>query len=101
MPTLRNVLMLCQGKAIPEIFQDLLGDMGLTIFPEVQMVRFACRCSFNRVLGALKLLGVNELQDMIEKDEGAEATCDFCGEVYHADRAQLSQLINDLQAESM
>ncbi len=93
--------LLRQGKAIPEIFQDLLGDMGLTIFPEVQMVRFNCRCSFNRVLGALKLLGVDELQDMIEKDDGAEATCDFCGEVYRANCDQLSQLIEDLQAESV
>lgn len=93
--------LLRQGKSIPEIFQDLLGDMGLTIFPEVQMVRFDCRCSFNRVLGALKLLGVNELQDMIEKDEGAEATCDFCGEVYRANCDHLSQLIDDLQAESV
>lgn len=93
--------LLRQGKTIPAIFQDLLGDMGLTIFPEVQMVRFDCRCSFNRVLGALKLLGVDELQDMIEKDDGAEATCDFCGEVYRADCDQLSQLINDLQAESV
>ncbi|MFP4297849.1 MAG: Hsp33 family molecular chaperone HslO [Spirulinaceae cyanobacterium] len=93
--------LLRQGKTIPEIFQDLLGDMGLTIFPEVQMVRFDCRCSFNRVLGALKLLGVNELQDMIEKDEGAEAICDFCGEVYRANCDHLSQLIDDLQAESV
>jgi molecular chaperone Hsp33 len=93
--------LLRQGKTIPEIFQDLLGDMGLTIFPEVQMVRFDCRCSFNRVLGALKLLGVNELQDMIEKDKGAEAICDFCGEVYRANCDHLSQLIDDLQAESV
>lgn len=93
--------LLRQGKTISEIFQDLLGDMGLHIFPEVQMVRFDCRCSFNRVLGALKLLGVDELQDMIEKDNGAEATCDFCGEVYHADCDHLSQLIDDLEAESV
>jgi molecular chaperone Hsp33 len=93
--------LLRQGKTIPEIFHDLLGDMGLHIFPEVQMVRFDCRCSFSRVLGALKLLGVDELQDMIEKDDGAEATCDFCGEVYHANRDHLSQLIDDLEAESV
>ncbi|MEC4805100.1 MAG: Hsp33 family molecular chaperone HslO [Jaaginema sp. PMC 1079.18] len=88
--------LLRQGKTLPEIFQDLLGDLGLMIFPEIQMVRFSCRCSFNRVLGALKLLGADELQDMIDKDNGAEATCDFCGEVYHADRKDLSQLIEEL-----
>ena len=89
------------GKTLPEIFNDLLGDMDLSILPEVQMVRFDCKCSFDRVLGALKMLGVDELQDMIEKDDGAEATCHFCGEVYQADRQHLAQLIEDLQAESV
>ncbi|MDF5711160.1 MAG: Hsp33 family molecular chaperone HslO [Nostoc sp. S4] len=88
------------GKTLPEIFDDLLGDMGLAIFPERQMLRFHCGCSFDRALGALKILGEAELQDMIIKDDGAEATCDFCGNVYHASSERLAQLIADLQAES-
>ncbi len=89
------------GKTLPEIFEQLLGDMGLVILPEVQMVRFHCGCSFERVLGALKMLGEAELQDMIEKEEGAEATCHFCGEVYQASSHELAQLIEDLRAESV
>ncbi|TBR57749.1 Hsp33 family molecular chaperone [Westiellopsis prolifica IICB1] len=88
------------GKSLIEIFQDLLGDMGVSLFPETQMLRFHCGCSFDRVLGALKMLGEEELQDMIIKDNGAEATCDFCGTVYQASRDHLAQLIVDLQAES-
>jgi molecular chaperone Hsp33 len=88
------------GKSLIEIFQDLLGDMGVNIFPETQMLRFHCGCSFDRVLGALKMLGEAELQDMIIKDNGAEATCDFCGTVYQASSDHLAQLIVDLQAES-
>lgn len=88
------------GKNLTEIFQDILGDMGLHIFPETQMLRFHCGCSMSRMLRALKMLGEDELQDMIAKDDGAEATCDFCGEVYQASSEQLAQLIADLQAES-
>lgn len=88
------------GLTLPEIFEQLLGDMGLNILPETQLVRFHCGCSFDRVLGALKMLGEAELQDMIEKDNGAEATCHFCGEVYQASSDELAQLILDLQAES-
>jgi molecular chaperone Hsp33 len=90
--------LLRQGKTLSNIFTDLLGDFGLNIFPEVQMVRFDCGCSFNRVLGALKMLGVDELEDMIIKDGGAEATCHFCGEIYQANVDHLSELIQDLQA---
>lgn len=91
--------LLRSGKSLKDIFQELLGDFGLSILPETQLLRFDCRCSFPRVLGALKILGENELQDMIEKDNGAEATCDFCGEVYQANRHHLAQLIWEIQAE--
>lgn len=45
------------GKTLPEIFQQLLGDMGLVMLPETQLLRFHCGCSIDRVLGALKMLG--------------------------------------------
>jgi molecular chaperone Hsp33 len=93
--------LLQEGRTLPEIFEQLLGDMNLVILPEVQMVRFHCACSFDRVLGALKMLGEAELQDMIEKDDGAEATCHFCAEVYQASRDELVQLIEDLRTESV
>ncbi len=89
------------GKTLPNIFEELLGDLDLIILPETNLVRFHCPCSFERVLRALKLLGEEELQDMIEKDEGAEATCHFCGEVYQANKEDLYKLIEDLRSESL
>lgn len=91
--------LLQSGKSLTDIFEELLGDLDLVIFPDTQLVRFDCRCSFDRVLGALKMLGEVELQDMIEKDDGAEATCEFCGEIYQASSDHLAQLIQDLQAD--
>ena len=87
------------GKTLRSIMRELLGDLELFIFPESYPISFQCGCSWNRVLGALKMLGEAELQDMIEKDKGAEAICQFCGEVYQADETQLSQLITDLKSE--
>ncbi|HIK12417.1 MAG TPA: Hsp33 family molecular chaperone HslO [Oscillatoriaceae cyanobacterium M33_DOE_052] len=92
--------LLRSGKTLPEIFEQLLGDMDLQILPETQLLRFHCRCTHERMLGALKLLGQAELQDMIEKDNGAEATCHFCGQIYTATSDQLGDLIVALQAES-
>lgn len=92
--------LLQSGLTLPEIFDQLLGDMGLVMIPETQLVRFHCGCSFERVLGALRMLGEAELQDMIEKDDGAEATCHFCGKVYQASSDELAQLIVELKAES-
>ncbi|NMF82829.1 Hsp33 family molecular chaperone HslO [Nodosilinea sp. P-1105] len=86
-------------KTLPQIFDGLVGDMGLEILPESQLVQFNCPCSFERMLGALKLLGEEELRDMIETDNGAEATCHFCNQVYHTNSDQLAQLIEDLRDE--
>ncbi|NET02710.1 MAG: Hsp33 family molecular chaperone HslO [Sphaerospermopsis sp. SIO1G2] len=88
------------GKSLPEIFTGILGDMSLNIFPETQMLRFHCGCSLEKVLDALKILGEEELQDMIIKDDGAEATCDFCGNIYQVDSDHLNQLIVDLRTEA-
>ncbi|MGB2923913.1 MAG: Hsp33 family molecular chaperone HslO [Limnothrix sp.] len=90
--------LLRQGKSLQDIFQSLLGDEGLHFFPETQLVRFDCGCTFERMMGALKLLGEEELKDMIVTDGGAEATCNFCNEVYHADVDHLSRLIEELGA---
>lgn len=92
--------LLRSGKTLPEIFKQLLGDMGLNILPEHQIVRFHCGCSFEKVLGAMKMFGTHELKDMIEKDNGAQAICEFCGSVYQPTSQDLAQLIQDLQQPS-
>ncbi|MEL6469240.1 MAG: Hsp33 family molecular chaperone HslO [Cyanobacteria bacterium J06623_4] len=89
------------GKTLPQIFDELVGDMGLEILPGSQLVQFQCPCSRDRMLGALKLLGTEELADMIAVDGGAEATCHFCNEVYHASSSQLQALIDEMTAESV
>lgn len=93
--------LLREGKTLPEIFEQILGGMDLHIFPESQALRFHCGCSYDRALGALKLFTIPELQDMITEDHGAEAICDFCGNVYRADVSQLEKLIGDLEAEAL
>jgi molecular chaperone Hsp33 len=87
------------GKTLPQIFEDLAGDLDLQILPETQLVQFQCNCTFDRMLGALKILGEAELRDMIEKDEGAEAVCHFCNETYRANNTELEALIQELQAD--
>ncbi|MEO1295952.1 MAG: Hsp33 family molecular chaperone HslO [Cyanobacteria bacterium J06636_16] len=88
------------NQTLPDIFESLVGDLSLEILPDAQIEPcFHCPCSYERMLGALKMLGVDELQDMIEKDDGAEATCHFCGEIYHTSSEELAQLISDIHQE--
>ncbi len=88
--------LLQSGKSLPDILEELLGDLELKIFPDELALKFECPCSEQRMLGALKLLGADELEDMIATDKGAEATCEFCGEVYRVSEDQLSELVGEL-----
>ena len=57
----------------------------MTLFPQPDFevmsrypLRYACGCSKDRVKRALLAMGREELQDLLEKEGQAEATCQFC-----------------------
>jgi len=91
--------LLGQGKDLESVMQELLADMELEVLPMGKEVRFHCPCSWERMLGAIKIMGEEELKSMIADDQGAEAICHFCGEVYHANAEQLSNLLSELLTE--
>ncbi len=91
--------LLRSGQSIAQILCDILEGLEPKVLPYAQPLKFACRCSFDRVLGALHILGISELKDMLEKDGGAEVTCQFCNTVYRADRIDLGKIIMNMQAE--
>jgi molecular chaperone Hsp33 len=87
------------GQSLTDILTDLLGDLGLEMLPEVQMVRFHCPCSRDRALAALRLFSVAELRSMIVEDGGAEAKCEFCNNTYRAGETELAQMIAEIEAD--
>ena len=54
-----------------------------------------CDCSRARTERALIALGREELTDMIEKDGGAELTCQFCNRAYGFTAADLQALLKE------
>ena len=93
--------LLRSGKTLPIIFEELLGDLGLNIFPEVQPVRFYCPCTRDRVTAAIPLLGESDLADMISQQETAEATCHFCNETYYVDPMELREILAQVRSGSL
>lgn len=56
-------------------------------------VAFRCRCSRERVSGAILAVGRAEIEDMIATDGRAEVVCEFCGERYLVDEGALRALL--------
>ncbi|SDI12658.1 molecular chaperone Hsp33 [Alteribacillus persepolensis] len=79
-----------KGKTPEEMLHVLFGEDFQLL--DKHPVAFSCHCSKERVENALISLGTDELQDMIEKDKGAETQCHFCNEKYHFSEEDLKEL---------
>ena len=77
---------------IEEIFPDL-DQSPEDILSTSQKVHFKCRCSRERSLSALKILGQNELRQMLKDDGKAELICQFCKNIYVVNEKELISLI--------
>jgi len=86
--------MVRSGHSPIEMLQEVLGDFDLLVLEEKEP-RFHCQCSRERALLIISALGGAEVEDMIEKDNGAELTCHFCNETYELSADELGELLND------
>ena len=74
------------------LLSKVFGETAFSVVEEKPLV-FQCGCSWDRVLRALTLVGVDELRSML-KDEGeAIVLCDFCCTEYKLDANGLNELI--------
>jgi len=76
-----------------EMLRSVLGDLDVRVLEEKEP-RFYCQCSRERALLIISALGQQEVEDMLQKDNGAELTCHFCNEVYQINAEELAGLIS-------
>ncbi|MCD8834966.1 Hsp33 family molecular chaperone HslO [Staphylococcus arlettae] len=81
-----------QGTSAEGLLYEILGEENVQILEELP-AQFECNCGHDKFLNAIKGLGEAEIQDMIEKDHGAEAECHFCRNKYQFSEAELQALI--------
>lgn len=74
------------------LLQMALGNLDFEVLEEVP-VEFRCTCSFERAVNIISALERAEVEDMLEKDKGAEMTCHFCNEVYFLDEQTLENIL--------
>jgi molecular chaperone Hsp33 len=67
------------------------------ILIEEKEVQFKCNCSRERVQRAVALVGVEELQAMLDEDRAAVVHCDFCAAEYKLDENTLKELIQSVK----
>ncbi len=69
------------GITPEEIARMALGEIDIDILGESE-VSFACNCSFEKAVQMIEALGREEVEAMLNEDNGAKMTCGFCNETY-------------------
>ncbi len=83
---------LCDDQDPTVLLGKLFNDLTFVLLEE-RPLHYECTCSKERILSALALVGKAELEDMIEKDNGAQVDCDFCGNHYQVSAEELKGMI--------
>ena len=74
------------------LLEAVFGKLGFDVL-ERSAVEFRCNCSYERAIHIVSCLERAEVEDMLEKDKGAELTCHFCSSVYYLDEAALQLIL--------
>ncbi|MDV2583231.1 Hsp33 family molecular chaperone HslO [Alkalibacillus haloalkaliphilus] len=80
-----------EGKSPEDILEIFFEGQNWHIIDR-QETKFKCFCSKERTEDAIASLGNEEIDEMINEDRGAEATCHFCNQVYTLTVEELERL---------
>lgn len=98
--TLPHVTSLIRDGAGPDdILAAVLAGLDVRRIAD-EPVCFACSCTRERVLGALVLLGSEEIEELIRSEGKADVRCEFCAEEYTIDKSELAMLIRDAEGSA-
>jgi molecular chaperone Hsp33 len=79
---------------VEELLNRLYHEEEVRLFDGTD-IEFACTCSRERVSESLRLIGQEEVEEILEQDGEVTATCDFCNETYRFDPVDVAELFKD------
>lgn len=80
-----------QSLSAADILHRLFHEETVRVF-ETEKVSFACNCSRERVGGMLKMLGGQEVAEVLLEQGSVEIVCDFCYQRYVYDEEDVNDL---------
>ena len=83
------------GMDAESLLRAVLADFELEVL-ETHPVEYRCYCSRERVTKALISMGKDEMRAMIEEQNGAELTCQFCDAIYNYTQEDLENILAEM-----
>ncbi len=79
------------GLPAREVIRRLFHEEDVRVF-DTTPLSFRCSCSRERVVGMLRMLGRDEVRDIVAERGGVEVTCEFCRKRYSLDPVDAEQV---------
>ena len=90
--------LLLAGRTPLEMAEIILEGLDMQPLQQLAPVQ-KCECTQDRLVRSLRLLPIEEVEDILQKEERVEARCEFCGKVYRMEadevRERLQQATGD------
>lgn len=93
--------MIFEGAQPNDLVAPYLDGLPFTELDHDHPVVYHCPCTKERVVRALETLGLEELKDMVNKEEVAEVTCQICGRPYKVAVEEIQALCKRIYKESL
>jgi len=88
--------MLDAKLSLKEIAKKITGDENIEIIEENIEPLYECDCSKEKMAEGLATIGKEELEDIINIDGKAELECHFCNKKYLFSKAELEEIIRNI-----
>ncbi len=92
---------LLEGAALLDIVRDYLGDEPMMELDHPYPIKYHCRCSIERVLRSVMLLGIEEIDRALSDAKPLDVACEFCGRHYEVGPEELTKLRGELYKVSL
>ena len=83
-----------QNLAPEVLLTRLFVEEDIRLF-ESRPTQFLCSCSKIKVASMLKMLGLDEVENMLAEQDNIEVNCDFCNKQYVFDAIDAAELFNE------
>lgn len=83
--------MLSEGLELVDIVKKILDGFEVEILEEAEF-EYKCNCSKEKVARALISIGKKDLEELYEKQEKVEITCQFCDNAYYFKKDDIRKL---------
>lgn len=76
-----------------EFFRKLFHQHDVTVFDQ-HALQFQCQCTHDKMTDAVRLLGLEDAQDLLKTHKNITVTCEFCNDHYSFDANDVAVIFN-------